>query len=284
MDLTNRSILITGASSGIGKATAQLCCSRGANIVICARNEIALRETSDQLNKEFSGRVRYTVCDVSSAESVANALDHVLDSYGALHGVIHAAAVLGTIGPITENDKSQWEEAVSINLIGSFFVVAGACRVMQKNGGGRIVLFSGGGGGGPFPNYSAYACSKAAVVRLTETVAIEMAEHDIEINCVAPGMVATPMHEGTLRAGDAAGKDYLAKTQRLLEEGGVPASVGASAAAFLVSEASRGITGRFVAAPYDAYMEWPNHLEELKGSDLFTLRRIVPRDRGLDWQ
>jgi 3-oxoacyl-[acyl-carrier protein] reductase len=154
----------------------------------------------------------------------------------------------------------------------------------MTNGGGRIVLFAGGGAAAPFPNYTAYACGKAGLVRLTETVALELAPARIQVNCIAPGFVVTRLHEQTLAAGERAGKDFLEMTRQQIEKGGVSASVGAEAAVFLVSDAAEGITGKFVAAPYDGYGEWPGHLEELSGSDLFTLRRIVPRDRGMDWQ
>ncbi len=145
-------------------------------------------------------------------------------------------------------------------------------------------MFSGGGASGPFPNYSAYACSKVAVVRLTETIAQELAP-EIEVNCLAPGFVLTRIHRQTLEAGSRAGQEFFEKTKTLLEEGGgVPATVAAEACAFLVSDAAKGITGKFVAAAYDDYRAWPLHLEELRDSDLFTLRRTLPRDRGLDWQ
>ena len=157
--------------------------------------------------------------------------------------------------------------------------------LLKRTGGGRIVLYSGGGAATPFPNYTAYASGKAAVVRFCETIAIELAPYNIEVNALAPGFVATRLHQQTLAAGaSAAGEEFLAKTQFELAKGGVPATVGADCAAFLVSDAARGITGKFVAAPYDRYAEWPRHLRELRGSDLFTLRRILPKERGMDWQ
>src|SRR3989475_7844721 len=123
-----------------------------------------------------------------------------------------------------------------------------------------------------------------SVVRLVESLALEVVEHGIRVNCVAPGFVATRMHEQTLAAGEAAGLDYLARTKTELAKGGVPPSVAARTIAFLLSPAAEAITGRFVAATHDHWEQWPEHLAEIRGSDLFTLRRIVPRDRGMDWQ
>ena len=154
---------------------------------------------------------------------------------------------------------------------------------MNAYGGGRIALFSGGGASSPFPNYTAYASSKVAVVRFAETIAEELGP-SIEVNCIGPGFVATRLHEQTLAAGERAGGEFLEKTKAALSSGGVSATVGAEAAAFLVSDAAAGITGKFVAAQYDDYRAWPSRLEALSGSELFTLRRVLPRERGLDWQ
>jgi len=111
-----------------------------------------------------------------------------------------------------------------------------------------------------------------------------MAPYQIEINCLAPGFVATRLHQQTIKAAAKAGQKFLEKTKKELEKGGVPAEIGAAAAAFLVSDAAKGISGKFIAAPYDNWREFTKHLKELQNSDLFTLRRIVPKDRGLSWQ
>jgi 3-oxoacyl-[acyl-carrier protein] reductase len=172
-----------------------------------------------------------------------------------------------------------------VNLFGTFLVAREAACRLKRTRGGRIVLYSGGGAATPFPNYTAYASGKAAVVRFCETIAIELAPYNIEVNAIAPGFVVTRLHRQTLAAGAAgAGDEFLAKTQSELAKGGVPASVGAECAAFLVSDAAKGITGKFVAAPYDDYRDWPQHLRELHSSDIFTLRRILPKDRGMNWQ
>jgi len=221
---------------------------------------------------------------VSRADQVEALFEAAQAAHGAVHGLIHCAAVLGPIGPLADADPGEWLDALHINLFGSFLVMREAVRRMRERGGGRLVLFSGGGAGYGFPNYSSYAAAKVAVVRLVETLAREVGAQGIEVNALAPGFVATRIHAQTLEAGERAGAEYLRSTREQLAAGGVPPGVGANAAVFLVSDAARGITGKFVAAPYDDLAQWLEHLDTLRSTDVFTLRRIVPRDRGEAWQ
>jgi 3-oxoacyl-[acyl-carrier protein] reductase len=282
--LEGRCVLVTGGSMGIGFAVAEECLRVGARVGICARTHADLDDAVGDLKGRGYSDVAGFPCDVTNLNQLESTLDALESSFGPLAGVVHAAGIYGPIGTIVEVDPEAWFDAIEVNLFGSFLVSRQAALRFIRNGGGRIALFSGGGAATPFPNYTAYACSKIGVVRLTETIAAELAPHNIEVNCIAPGFVITRLHEQTLAAGARAGAKFLETTQAQIEKGGVPAAVGARAAAFLISDAARGITGKFVAAPYDGLEEWPEHLQELAASDLFTLRRIVPRDRGLDWQ
>jgi len=269
---------------GIGYATAEVCLQSGGNVVICARNKTHLDTAVDSLKAQGYKNIIGIPTDVTQQQEIEIALDTVESNFGSLSAVIHAAGVLEPIGDITKVDPKKWFNTIETNLFGTFLITRQSCLRFKQTGGGKIVLFSGGGAAYPFPNYTAYACSKVAIVRFTETVAQEMASHNIEVNCVAPGFVVTRMQQQTLNAGELAGKDYLDKTKAQIEKGGVPASVGGFAAAFLISEQAKGITGKFVAAPYDGWKDWSKHLEELKSTDIFTLRRIIPKERGMHWQ
>jgi len=272
VDLAGKNILITGGSMGLGFATAHACLRAGGNVVICARDESQLRSAQEKLRLiAGNDRVRTVTADVSIMKDVDAALDRVESSFGSVTSLVHAAAVQGPIGDITSVDPAEWLDAVRIDLFGTFLAARQTCLRM-KSAGGRLVLFAGGGAAAPFPEFSAYACSKAGVVRLTETIAHEMAPHGIEVNCLAPGLVMTRMVKQSIAAG------------HVPTASPVPAEVGAETAAFLISDRASGITGKFVAAQHDGWSDWPQRLHELNGSDLFTLRRIVPRDRGLDWQ
>ena len=284
IDLSGKNILITGGSMGLGYAAAEACLQAKGRVVISARNQGELDAAVSRLKAEGHQDIIGISADVTKHDEVETALNKVESHFGSLNAVIHSAGIYGPIGSITDVDPKEWLNAIEINLFGTFLVARQSCLRLQKNGGGRIALFSGGGAATPFPNYTGYACSKVGVVRLTETIAIEMASHNIEVHCIAPGFVITRLHQQTLAAGNLAGNKFLETTKAQIEKGGVPASVGASTAAFLISDRAKGITGKFVAAPYDGWQDWPEHLDELKSTDIFTLRRILPKERGMDWQ
>ncbi|MBS0625117.1 MAG: SDR family oxidoreductase [Verrucomicrobia bacterium] len=284
MNLKEKNILITGGSMGIGLATARACLQQGGNVLICARNLSGVEEAVAQLKEEGHSQVFGLAADVSNEKDVEMLFDELEKKFGPVTSVIHAAGVYGPIGPISSVNPEDWFDGIRINLFGSFLIARHSCLRFKKNGGGRLVLFSGGGAASPFPNYTSYACSKAAIVRLCETAAQEMAPYNIEINCVGPGFVITRLHQKTLEAAAVAGAEFVEKTKTEISRGGVPAEIGANAAAFLISDDAAGINGKFIAAPYDSWKDFPKRLKELKGSDLFTLRRIVPKDRGMSWQ
>lgn len=322
--LAGRGVVITGGSTGIGYACAREVLTAGGRVVLAARGVELLEAAVARLEAEHgAGRVHGVAADVAREGEVAALFAEAAEWLGGVDGVVHAAGVLGPIGPLMELEPAAWLETIQVNLFGSYLVSAAAARVLAERhaeavgvaagtGGaganvglagasagagdgagvgsspvsrGSIVLLSGGGAATPFPRYTAYACSKAGVVRLAETLAEELAPLGIRVNALAPGFVATRIHEATLAAGgERAGADYLRRTREQLAEGGVPAELAGRAAVFLLSEASAGITGRLVSAPWDRWWEWPSRREELGGGDLFTLRRIVPRDRGGEWQ
>jgi NAD(P)-dependent dehydrogenase (short-subunit alcohol dehydrogenase family) len=284
--LAGTTVVVTGGSTGIGAECARQVLVAGGRVVICARGAARLESTRESLVRVARSPVDVTAlpADVTVEADLERVLDAATTAGGRL-GLVHAAATLAAIGPVVEVDPAAWLETVRIDLFGAFLAARAACRRMIARGeGGSIVLFSGGGGTSAFPNFTAYGCSKAGVVRLAETLAQEVAPYGIRVNSVAPGFVATTIHEATLQAGEAAGAAYLERTRRELSEGGVSPEVGARAVVFLLSDRSAAITGRLLAAPHDNWREWPAHRAELDGSDLFTLRRIVPRDRGMTWQ
>jgi 3-oxoacyl-[acyl-carrier protein] reductase len=209
--------------------------------------------------------------DVSDASAWPAAMA-VLDAGGTLDGVVTAAGVLGPIGSLAMVPADEFAATIAINLIGTALALQQALPRLVRAGSGRAVTFSGGGGTGPLARFDAYAASKAAVVRLTENIAADGA---IEINCVAPGFVATRIHDGTLAAGpDVAGSAYFARTRDQIETGGFPASEAAELVTFLLGPDAAGITGRLISAQWDPWREREFRDRLRRDPDLAKLRRI----------
>jgi len=273
---------------GIGFAAAMECAAAGANLTICARNVHEVNEAVIKIKTKYQNiKINGISADVTDIDQVENAINLIENSYGVLHGVIHSAGVYGPIGKIVDVDPKRWFDAIRVNLYGTFLVTRQSIKRMQKNNiKGKIALFSGGGAATPFPNFTSYASSKVGVVRFSESVALEFLDDHISINSISPGFVATRLHEKTLEAGPSlAGKIFYNQTVEKIEKmNAVPPEVGGKCAAFLMSDASNGINGRFIAAPYDNYQTWCEKNEFLSDAELFTLRRILPKDRGLKWQ
>ena len=176
------------------------------------------------------------------------------------------------------------KKAIEINVYGSVLM----CRVLiphfKKQKYGKIVQLSGGGATNPLPNISAYATSKAAIIRFIETLAEEVLSFGIDVNAIAPGALNTGMLQEVIDTGpEKVGKEFYEKALKQKNNGGVPLSFGADLALFLASSASDGITGKLISAVWDKWRDWPNYLKELTDSDAYTLRRIAGRDRGFDW-
>jgi NAD(P)-dependent dehydrogenase (short-subunit alcohol dehydrogenase family) len=181
-------------------------------------------------------------------------------------------------------DWSEWEEAVRINLLGTVLMCRSALGPMRARGYGKIVNLSGGGATAPLPRFSAYAASKAAVVRVTETLAEELREDHVDVNAIAPGALNTRLLDQVLEAGpEKVGRAFHERARQQRDEGGAPLEKGAALAVFLASAGSDGITGRLLSAVWDDWARLSERREDLEKTDIYTLRRIVPKDRGRDW-
>jgi NAD(P)-dependent dehydrogenase (short-subunit alcohol dehydrogenase family) len=181
-------------------------------------------------------------------------------------------------------DWKEWTEAISINLMGTVYPSRAVLPHYLERGRGKIINISGGGATNPLPGISAYAASKAAVVRFTETMALEVKDRRIEVNAIAPGLLATRLTDQLLAAGPAkVGQAFYERVSKAIKDGGTPLAVPAKLCVWLASAASNGVTGKLIAAVWDPYENFPQHLAELNGTDIYTLRRIVPKDRGMGW-
>jgi len=177
----------------------------------------------------------------------------------------------------------DWLHAIEVNLFGVVHTCRSTVPVFRKRGYGKIVNLSGGGATSPMPRLSAYAASKAAVVRFTETLAGEVAEAGIGVNAVAPGALNTAMLDEILAAGPDQVGDYYQRALQQKESGGSSLEQAAALCVRLLSAETDGITGKLISAVWDPWETLPQHRAELAGSDVYALRRILPSDRGFDW-
>ena len=278
MLLKDKVAIITGGSRGIGKAIAEAFLREGAKCVLVSRSQAEL----EQAKKDSRGQVEILQADVSQSDSGEKIASYCLSTFGKIDILVNAAGIQGPIGLFYENDRQKWEETLHVNLLGTLFLMQVVVPVMLEQKSGKIINFSGGGATGSRPRFSAYATSKTAVVRLTEVAADELKGTSIDINAISPGAVNTNMTEEIIRAGPDAGKEYESALKQKADESVSPVKATALSV-FLASSHSDGLSGKLVSAIWDKWEDIPKHLNEIMSSEVYTLRRIKPEERGYNW-
>jgi 3-oxoacyl-[acyl-carrier protein] reductase len=284
--LKNKKAVVTGASRGLGLAIAQAYVSAGANVVMCGRDQKTLSEAVRQVESvaKRGQSVLAVRADVSQEADAERLIDETLSAFGAVDILVNNAGVYGPLGAIEDVDWESWVEAIQINLMGSVYLCRQVVPHMKKQQRGKIIQISGGGATNPLARITAYAASKAAVIRFMESLSLELAEFNIDVNAIAPGALNTRMLQEVLKVGpEKVGADFYKKSLQQEESGGAPLEKGAGLAVYLAASQSDGLTGRLLSAIWDPWPFSAEQIESLKKSDVFTLRRIVPKDRGLEW-
>jgi NAD(P)-dependent dehydrogenase (short-subunit alcohol dehydrogenase family) len=286
LNLNGKVALVTGASQGLGKEIARAYLAAGASVMICGRNPDKLFEAYTELRSLAVSpqKLCKTVMDVSVEADVATTVSATLNDLGDCHILVNNAGVYGPKGKLENVDWAEWRKAIDINLYGSIMMCRALLPHFKAQRSGKIIQLSGGGATAPMPNLSAYAVSKAAIVRFVETLAQELDGTGVEINAIAPGALNTGMLEEILSAGpEVVGQSFYEKSVKQKENGGTSLSKASALAIFLATEQSNGISGKLISAVWDNWAQWPEHLSTLNSSDIYTLRRISGRDRGQNW-
>lgn len=286
MKLQGRTAVISGASQGLGLEIAKQFVQEGASVMLCARSAEVLLEAQHAVQAHAAHGVSvYTqVTDVSQKNEVEALIAIAIEQLGHIDILVANAGVYGTKGPIEEIDWDEWSDAIDINLKGTVLQCRAVLPHFKARKYGKMIVLSGGGATKPMPNFSAYAASKAGVVRFAETVAEETQDFGIDVNTVAPGALNTRLLDELLAAGpEKVGQSSYEQALKQKEEGGTPLAMGAALCVFLASEKSDGVTGRLLSAVWDPWEKLPELLSQIKETDIYTLRRIVPEDRGMDW-
>ncbi len=233
--------LVTGANQGFGAAVARRYVQDGARVFLCARNAERLEQEGQALRSLAASpdMVGWLAADVSRPSDVDAVVAAAVSAFGGLDTLVCNAGVYGPKGRIEDVDWDEWSDAIKINLCGAVLCCRAALPHMRAQGTGQIVLLSGGGATKPMPLLSAYAASKAALVRFGETLAEEVADAGIDVNAVAPGALNTRMLDEVIEAGpERVGEAFYAQALKQKAAGGTPLDRGAELCAFLASPAA----------------------------------------------
>jgi NAD(P)-dependent dehydrogenase (short-subunit alcohol dehydrogenase family) len=283
-ELEGLNCLITGACRGLGRKLATTYWQAGASLFLTARSSQALDGVAASLPARAGQNVAVFPADLADPEVPARIVDECRRFFASLEILVNNAATQGPIGVTWENDSQEWLRTIRVDLLAPVEICRLCVPWMAARRRGKVINLSGGGAASPRPRFSAYAAAKAALVRFSETLAEEARELGIDVNCVAPGAMDTDMLNAILTVGaekSGAGEHRRAKDAR---KGGEDAMEKAAAlCTFLASPASDGITGKLLSAVWDPWESLADHREDLAGSDVYTLRRILPKDRGWDW-
>jgi NAD(P)-dependent dehydrogenase (short-subunit alcohol dehydrogenase family) len=268
--IKDKGVLITGAGRGIGKRLAMGLAKSGARVGLLARSQPELDVA--KLEIEHAGGVTLRIrADVTDFEQMCAAVDRMQVMFGGTHVLICSAGALGPIGPFLGARMKDWRHAIDTNLIG----VAHACRAvlpsMIERRSGKIIAIVGGGSSTPRPYVTAHAAAKAGVVRFIESLAEEVRDYNVQLNCLDPGNSYTAMTDEILRCEELAGTREMEEAQRVRITGGTSPEKQVQMALFLASPHSNHISGRLLSAT-DDYKKL--HHQNMH-NDAYTLRRQV---------
>ena len=246
MQLAGKVALITGAGSGIGKATTLLFAREGAKVAALGRTEEELKETISQI-QNAGGEGMPVIADISQPDRMQQAMQQVMNRWGRLEIVFANAGINGVWAPLEELDPEEWNKTINVNLTGTYLTVKYAVPYLKKQG-GSVIITSSVNGTRMFSNTgaTAYACTKAAQVAFAKMVALELAKDRIRVNVICPGAIETDIESSTDR-------QDLEDVKEPVEfpEGEIPLTDGkpgtseqvAQLVLFLASDASSHITG-----------------------------------------
>ncbi len=284
--LSGKIAIITGANQGLGLEIAKKFILSGAELMICARDKKKLENAKNQLISLASTKQKIIsrVADISVKEDVKLVISDTINQLGGCHVLVNNAGIYGPKNNIELTKWEDWIKTIEINLYGSILMCRELIKNFKKQGYGKIIQLSGGGATNPLPNLSAYAVSKAAIVRFIETIAEELRGTGIDVNSIAPGALNTRMLDEILEAGPSkVGQSFYERSLKQKKDGGVSLEKGAELAVFLASEKSDGITAKLISAIWDNWEQWPSHIKELNNTDAYTLRRITGKERNIKW-
>jgi 3-oxoacyl-[acyl-carrier protein] reductase len=279
MKLAGLSALVTGASQGLGVAIARKFVAEGANVTIAARTADLLEGVRQSLLQACAAGQTVTAvpCDVSQTADVERLIERAVAMTSRLDILVNNASIFGPMGHLEETSWTEWVDTFHVNLLGTVYTCRVAIPHLKRAPRGKIINISGGGAARPFPSLSAYAASKAAVVRFTEELAAEMRPHHIDVNVIAPGPLNTRFVDEAIAAGpERLGQALYDEIMAIRTSGGTPFELSAGLCTYLGSRESDGVTGKMISARHDDWATLHERIAQLETTEIYTMRRIDP--------
>ncbi len=243
LSFDNRTYLVTGGGSGIGKGVAAGLVAAGASVMIVGRNPDRLASAVEDIEAlEAHGSIRYEPTDITNEEETARAVDAATAWHGRLHGVVHCAGGSETVGPITQIDSEAWRRTVDLNVNGTMYVLKHAARELVRGGGGSFVGISSIAASNTHRWFGAYGVTKSAVDHMMMLAADELGPSWVRVNSVRPGLIRTELVAPVTESPELSA-DYRQCTP--LPRAGEVEDV-ANLAMFLLSDAASWITGQCI--------------------------------------
>ena len=268
-NLTGHVAIVTGGGRGIGRAIAQALAMAGAAVTVASRSAEQLTDTV-RLIERAGGRALAVVTDVTQPQAVARMVEATEHQLGPVDLLVNNAGITGPIGPLWEVEAEEWWGVVAIHLRGTFLCTRAVLARMIPRRQGRIINVVGGGAARPRPMVSGYGCAKAAIVRLTDSLAVETRAYNIPVFAIYPGLVRTEITEQILQS--EAGQRWWPEARMWVEEGRfVPPERAAQLVVFLAAGHGDGLSGRCLYEHYDV-AALAQRAEAIQRDDLYVLR------------
>ena len=276
MQLKDKVALITGAGRGIGRAIAIAYAREGAQLALAARSLDELEETA-QAAESLGAATCVIGVDVTDRAAVDEMARRSLARFGRLDILVNNAGIVGPVGALEDNDVESWIRTIQVNLVGTYLCCRAVIPALAAAGGGKIINLSGSGSTSAPYHLSAYGSSKAAIIRLTEILSLELADKNIQVNALGPGSIHTRMWEEITDRAQAAGDTELYEFgQQVTGGGGASIERAAELAVWLAGQASGDLSGRLVHAVTDDFPNLPPRIPDIMASNIYTLRRVEP--------
>jgi 3-oxoacyl-[acyl-carrier protein] reductase len=267
-ELRGKVAIVTGGGKGIGREIAEGLARAGAAVTVTGRSLDALQDTVSTI-ENAGGRALALAANVTDKASIAKVVADTEAKFGPIDILVSNAGIEGPLGPLWLNDTDAWERCLMTNVMGSVIVAQSVLPGMVERKSGRIIFVGSGGGLWPVPYDTGYAVTKAGLIRLGETLAIEAEEHNVYCWVIHPGVVHTNMSNTVMDSPD--GRKWLPGYEQALARGTTPIEWASELTTFLASGAADGLTGRFLSVN-DDYRDLAKKAAEIKAGDLLTLR------------